>query len=280
MDKTLLSGLESMGLGNMSKLNLFDDAKEEKPEAKKPEPVKVDERTLILDKTCKCPVCDHEFKAKVVKTGKTKLITQDVDLRPVYSDVDSLKYGVCVCPICGYASMMKTFPNITSAQAKLIKEQISASFTGLGPDHDIYSYDDAITRHKLALVNTVVKRAKTSERAYMCLLLAWLLRGKRESLPDDTQNIAVVYKNLETEEKDFLAKARVGFEDAFSKENFPLCGLDECTSIYLIAALAAEVGDSDAALRWVSRLITSQSANDRIKERGRSLKEMIQNGVL
>lgn len=277
----LLSGLESLGLGNMANIDLYGDGKEEAKKEEAPKgPAPVNEEDLILDKTCKCPLCDHEFKTKMVKTGKAKLLSQDLDLRPRYSDIDSLKYGVIVCPICGYASMAKTFPLLTSPQGKLIKEQISVSFTGLGPEHPIYTYDDAIMRHKLALVSTVVKRGKTSERAYVCLLLAWLTRGKRETLPADAPNREATERQLKLEELDFLGKARDGFMDAFSKESFPLCGLDECTSIYMISALLAETGMHEEALRWTSRLITSQSANDRIKERARNLKEMINDGTL
>lgn len=282
MDNNMLSGLESMGLGKMSGLDLFGDEKEEKKKegAAASAAPEIKEEDLILDKSFKCPLCDHEFKTKMVKTGKAKLLSQDLDLRPRYSDIDSLKYGVVVCPVCGYASMLKTFPSLMSAQAKLIKEQISSSFTGLGQVGPIYTYDDAIMRHKLALVNTVVKRAKTSERAYMCLLLAWLLRGKRETLPADTPNYEETATALKKEEVDFLAKAKAGFEDAFSKESFPMCGLDENTIIYLVSALCAEIGATDEALRWASRLITSQSANDRIKDRARNIKEMIVNGEI
>ena len=272
----LFSGLESMGLGGMKNLNLFDEPKKnEEQEKKKAEPVQFDERTLILDKTFKCPVCDREFKNKVVKAGKTKLVTQDIDLRPQYADIDALKYGVVACPICGYASMARTYAGLTQAQCKLIKEQIATSFTGYGKEPELYSYDDAIARHKLALLNTVVKRAKTSERAYMCLLIAWLLRGKRNSLPENTPNRDAALVSLKAEETDFLSKARDGLKEAFQKEAFPLCGLDENTSIYMVAALCYETGMHEESLRWASRLITSTSANDRIKERARNLKTLI-----
>lgn len=281
MDNNILSGLESLGLGKMSGIDLFGEEKEEKkqdgPKVVTPE---MKEADLILDKTFKCPVCDHEFKTKIVKTGKSKLLSQDLDLRPRYSDIDVLKYGVIVCPVCGYAAMTKNFPVIMSAQAKLIKEQISASFTGLSPAGAIYSYDDAIMRHKLALVNAVVKRGKNSERAYTCLLLAWLLRGKRETLSPDIPDYENTAMELKREEIDFLAKAKAGFEDAFEKENFPMCGLDENTTIYLIAALCAETGATDEALRWASRLIAAPGANDRIKERARNIKDMIVNGEI
>ena len=282
MDNKLLAGLESMGLGKMADLDLYGDTKEEKkPEAQKNEPVQINEADFLLAKTMKCPVCDTEFKCKTIKTAKMpKLIARDPDLRCIYADVDVYKYGVASCPICGYASMMKTFGPMPSGQVKLIREQISANFTGLGEEPEIYSYDDAIARYKLALVNTVVKRAKVSERAYVCLHIAWLLRGKRQNLPADTPNKAVEEQNLLAEENDCLAKARDGLMDAFSKESFPMCGMDESTTTYLIAALCGKTGQKEEALRWASKILANTTTNNRIKDLARNLKELIVNGEI
>lgn len=278
----LFSGLESMGLGKMKDLDIFDDGKKEekKVEAKAAGPVKVDESTLILEKTVKCPVCDIEFKEKFVKTGKARLVSQDIDLRPKYADIDAHKYDVIACPVCGYAALARYFATIGSPQAKLVKEKISMSFTGFGEEKTIYSYDDAIGRLRLALVNAVVKRSKVSERAYICLLIGWMLRGKAETLPEETPDREKVLKALKEEEMGFLNKACEGLMDSFSKESFPLVGLDEPSATYLIAALCAETGKQEEALRWVSRLIVSKSANDRIKERARNLKEMVTAGEI
>ena len=283
MDNKLLAGLESMGLGKMADLDLYGDTKEAEKKAadQKNEPVQVNETDFLLAKTMKCPVCDTEFKCKTIKAAKMpKLISRDPDLRCIYSDLDVYKYGVVSCPICGYASMLKTFGPMPSAQIKLIKEQISANFTGLGEEPEIYSYDDAIARYKLALVNTVVKRARVSERAYVCLHIAWLLRGKRQNLPADTPNKATEEQALLAEENDCLAKARDGFMDAFSKESFPMCGMDESTTTYLIAALCGKTGQREEALRWASKILANTTTNNRIKELARNLKELIVNGEL
>lgn len=270
----LLSGLESMGLGNLKGMSLFG---EEKKEEAKTEEVKKgpSEADFIFDKTYECPVCDQEFKAKTIRTGKVKLTTTDVDLRPIYQEVDCLKYDAVACPICGYASIAKFFNTITGAQAKLVRENISNSFKGLGPDPEVYSYDDAIARHKLALVNTMVKRARSSEKAYTCLKTAWLLRGKAENLPDDTPNFEEVTAALHKEEVELLGNAYTGFMDAFSKEGFPICGMDEITLTYLLAELARRVGKNEESLRWVSRVLISKNASERIKSRAREIKELI-----
>ena len=284
MDNNLFAGLESMGLGKMSNLDLFGDSKEEekkKAEAAKAVVQEVNEADFLLAKSFTCPVCDNEFKGKTIKAAKMpKLISRDPDLRCIYSDIDVYKYGVITCPICGYASMTKTFGPMSSGQVKLIREQISASFTGLGAEPEIYSYDDAIARYKLALVNSVVKRAKVSERAYICLHLAWLVRGKRETLPADAPNRDATLQALVAEEKDFLSKARDGFLDAYSKESFPMCGMDESTTTYLVAALCGKTGQREEALRWASKILQNTMANNRIKDLARNLKELITAGEI
>jgi len=280
----MLSGLESLGLGGMGKIDIFEDpAKEAQAEAAKKAALAedaakkalLDEKACILEKTCKCRICDFQFKTKTVKTGKAKMVSQDIDLRPRYREIDSVKYGVIACPVCGYAALSKNFDILTSGQASLVREKISALFTGLPESGETYSYDDAIQRHKLALVNAVVKRGKTSERAYLCLLLAWLIRTKREEVESkgDAES-AKQAEQLKAEEKDFLVKALEGFNEAYTKENFPLYVLDEQTSTYLIAALNLEVGNKEEAMRWAGKIIFNQNAPDRIKEKARNIKEM------
>lgn len=272
----IFSGLESLGFGNLSGIELFENKEKEKEKAKKAaEPVEVKEADLIFDKTFMCPVCDKEFKSKFVRTGKVKLIGQDSDLRPRYQHVDSLKYDAVVCPNCGYAALNRFFNFMTSAQARLIRDNISASFRGLNESPDALTYDEAITKHKLALVNAVVKRAKASEKAYTCLKLAWLLRGKAETLPENTPDIDAVKKELAAQEKEFLANAYEGFNEAFSKEPFPMCGMDETTLTYLVADLARQTGKYDEALRMIARVLTSREVNERIKSKAREMKDQI-----
>ena len=81
----LFSGLEELGLSNLSNINVYDDKdkKDAKESQEKPQ-VTVSEEEFIFDKTYICPVCDSEFKSKSVKTGKIKLLSLDSDLRPRY----------------------------------------------------------------------------------------------------------------------------------------------------------------------------------------------------
>lgn len=278
--ENLFSGLEAFGLNNLSDMKIYDK-KEEKEENKPDKVVKneFNEEENIFDKTYTCPVCDHEFKSKMVKAGKVKLQSLDTDLRPRYHFMDPLKYDAVVCPFCGFAALSRFFKYVSSAQATLIKNNISMNFRGLKENDNIYTYDDAITRHKLALVNSIVKKAKTSERAYTCLKLAWLLRGKAESLPEDTKDYKNVINELKKEELDFMSKAYDGFVEAFSTEAFPMCGMDENTNTILVADLARRIGKNDEAGRWISKVLISRDANERIKSKAREIKDLIKKEV-
>lgn len=272
----LFSGLENFGLGELQGLDVYNTGNNDKKDgAKESEKPKITEEDFIFDKTYTCPVCDSEFKSKSIKTGKVKLLGADSDLRPKYQLVDSLKYDAIVCPSCGYSALNRFFNYMTAPQAKLIKEQITVNFRGIENEGEIYTYDEAIARHKLVLVNTIVKKAKNSERAYTCLKLAWLLRGKAETLPADTDNYDQEIAKLKSEEDEFIYNAYEGFTTAFSKEMFPMCGMDENTVTYLVADLARRCGKFDEAGRWISRVLIARDANERIKSKARDLKELI-----
>lgn len=272
---SLFSGLDQFGLGKLEKIDVFEEEnKKTDAEGKKVEN-KILEEDLLFDKSFTCPVCDEEFHSKMVRTGKVKLLSADTDLRPKYQLVDSLKYDALVCPKCGYAALSRFFKFMMPSQAKLIRENISKNFSGLKQTGNTYTYDDAIARHQLALVNTVVKKAKASEKAYTCLKMAWLCRGKAESLPKETADYDKQIKELAAQEKELLSNAYDGFMAAFAKESFPMCGMDEITVTYLIAELARRIGKYEESSRWVSRVLTSREANERIKNKAREIKEMI-----
>lgn len=277
----IFSGLEGMGLGGLSGVKIYDE--EKKPangsnSSGQPQQKVVAEEDYIFEKKMQCPVCDKEFHAKTVKTGKPRLIGSDSDFRPKYSGIDSIKYDAIVCPHCGYAALSRFFGYMTSVQARLIKENVSAKFKKLPETGATYTYDEAINRHKLALLNAVVKKAKASERAYTCLKIAWLYRGKKESLMSDPKNGAEV-KVCEQNENEMLKNAYEGFLIAHQKEDFPICGMDDSTFEYLLADLAVKNEKYDIAVRLTSGIIVSRTANAKIKEKARTLRDTIKNKV-
>ena len=275
----ILSGLKNLGLNKMDGMKIYED--EDKKEKTVAEPVivkkapTVNEKDLIYDKALTCPVCDNKFTSKVMKTGKCRLLSMDLDLRMRYEGIDSVKYDVQVCPECGYAAIASYFPTILSSQAKLIKENISSQVKMHISNGETYSYEEAIERYQLALACAIVKHAKDSEKAYICLRFAWLLRGYAEDLKEKGELSPEKEAELKSQEQECIQNAYDGFVNARQRENLPICGMDSITLDYLIAALAYETNRDDVAAKMLAGILVSNTASSRIKDKARDLKNLI-----
>ena len=277
----LLSGLSNLGLGKLEGADIFEE--EKKPEVKAEaatvkEEAPFDENDVLFDKSAECPVCSKKFSYRAVRTGKARSVGQDMDLRPKFDKFDPLKYDVVVCPYCGYACLTRYFTALPAAMVKLIKEGFAGKVHGVA-NNPVLSYDDAIQRYQLALAAAIVKRAKDSEKAYICLRMAWVIRGKRENLPVDTPDYDEISKELVKDENEALKTAFEGFINARQKESFPIAGMDEITIDYLLAVLATKFGKYDAAQKLISGILLNKSANNRIKDRARELKDQVLAGM-
>ena len=269
----ILSGLSKFGLGKLEDAELFE--KEEKKEVKKEEtvaPKVILETDYLFDKSYECPVCDEKFKTPTVRAGKARMIASDSDLRPKFDNIEPLKYDIVLCPRCGYAALTRYFPNITTPQAKLVKQGISKNFTPISSKKS-FTYDEAFSRYQLALGNAVVKKGKASEKDYLCLKMAWLLRSKAENLDPEADNYKEEYEQTLADEKELLQNALDGFIAARQSENFPMCGMDEMTLDYIIAVTAMKFEQYETAAKLISAVLASPVANKRMKDRCREIKE-------
>lgn len=272
----LLSGLSSLGLGDLENAKLYEEPKAAEQTEKEAVVVqKALEKDFIYDRTYECPVCARKIVAKTMKTGKAKLIGTDMDLRPQYEGIDAVKYDVILCFHCGHAALSRFFKPMPSVQVKLVKENISRNVKLKPQSGEIYTYEEAMERYQLALACAIVKQAKASEKAYICLKTAWLLRGQQEELNHQGEEVQAQVEELETQEKEFLKNAMEGFISARQSENFPICGMDEVTLDYLIAVLAIRFEQYETASKLVASILVSPSANSRMKEKARELKDMI-----
>ena len=274
----IFGGLKNLGLGNMEGMDLYEEPKKEQ-EKQKPAAAaapKIQEKDLIYDRSFVCPVCDSPFTAKIMKSNKARLLGTDQDLRARYDGIDAVKYDVVMCPVCAYAAIIRFFPSVTSSQAKLIREKISQNVVLTKYDEEIYSYEQAMERYKLALVNAVVKRAKAGEKAYICLKSAWVLRGYRESLQESGDYDRNFTDQLERQEEEVLENAYKGFSEARQSEMLPICGMNGITVDYLVAVLAMRFKDYNVAIKLLSVVITSSGTSPRIKDRARDMKDQIQ----
>lgn len=273
----ILAGLARFGLGKLENMEVYEAPKKtEAGEAvAKPKTQTVQEQDFLFDKSCTCPICDKEFKARTVKVGKAKLSGSDLDLRPRYEQIDMLKYDVIMCPFCGYAALSRFFKFVTAPQARNIKKMISETFQPQKETKEVYTYDEALERYKLTLANAIVKQARSSEKAYICLKTAWLLRGKAEHLDNTQPDYEEQKKACQEEEDEFLKSALEGFLAARQTESFPMCGMDEPTVDYLIAVTAMRFEQYDLTSRLITGILTSTGANPRMKDKARDVKEML-----
>lgn len=273
----LLSGLGKFGLGSLSDLKLYDNHEEAKDEEVKSEPAEpvYNEEEFLFDKTYTCPVCDHKYTERTLRTGKVRLVGIDVDLRPRHEQMDVGKYDVISCPRCGYTVLSRFFAPLTPTATKLVKENIAASFVSRTERPAVYSYEIAFERYQLCLANAIVKRAKDSEKAYICLKTGWLLRGMAEHLDKTAEDYQERLKEIGKQEQEYLRYAYDGFIKARSQESYPMCGMDETTLDYLLAALAIGFEEFDTAARMIGGILASSVANSRMKDKARDLRELL-----
>ncbi len=271
----ILSGLGGLGLGNLEGMDIFESEEKEAKKKAASEPVKIEEKDLIYDRAFTCPVCEKEFTAKIMKSGKAKLLGSDSDLRARYEGIDAVKYDVEMCPNCGYSALGRYFVKLSPAQVKLIKEKVCSSVNISAYKGETYTYEHAMERYKLALVCAVVRRAKASEKAYICLKSAWLMRGYQENLMETGADNPPLLESLAKQEDEYLMNAYKGFVEARQSEGFPMCGMDEITIDYLIAVLSVRFKKFDVASRMIASILASPSANARMKDKARDLKEEV-----
>ena len=280
----ILSGLGDLGLGKLEGMSVLGDAKGSGREApaqiaeNAAEDMRAKEAACLFDKEYTCPVCDIKFKSKTVRTGKVRKIGADEDLRPLFTPIDATKYEPVVCPRCGYAAFPKTFAYVTDFQRGEIEKNISANYKPIKENGDVYDYETALKRFQMALANAIVMQKKTSDRAYICLKMAWIVRGYREELEKQTGDAAKARLDelvKSGSEKEYLQTAYDGFVKARESEHFPICDMDESAFDYLLAALSMELGYLDVAAKMIAGLLVSRSANSRIKDKARDMKERL-----
>lgn len=272
----LLSGLGSLGLANLEGINLYE--RPEKHADKKKEEhaaVELKEEDMLFDKTYTCPVCDQEFKSKTIRAGRIRMLGTDMDLRPRYENIDMMKYETIACPHCGYAALSRYFKYMTSMQLKMIRTNICDHYRPHPIEGDTYTHEQALERYKLTLACAIVKRAKASEKAYICLKTGWLMRGMAETLDKNESEYNERREAYARMEKEYLENALEGFITARQTEGFPMCGMDETTMDYLIAVLALECEQYDLSLKVLSGVIASREANARVKEKARDVREVL-----
>lgn len=273
----IFAGLEKFGLDGQNMGDLFTDntkMKNDTEKEKAPQVKELTEEDFLFTKNIRCTVCDQTFPARVVKASKARRLEPDKDLRPRFQYIDTLKYDILSCPHCGYTSMERYFTHLSAVQIKMIREGVCSQFKGKAePVPDTYDYDTALERYKLSLFNSIIKKGANSERAYTCLKMAWLCRGKAELLDESIPAEAEQIKKCHEEEMAYYEQAYEGMTKAVATETIPICGMDQDTLDLLLAQMAFKLGKYDVTSKLLGRLFSSKTANKNTMNRGADLRQ-------
>ena len=225
----------------------------------------------IFDKKMECPVCGKDFFTKQIRTGKVRFVGTDDILKPIYNNIDCTKYDVIMCPHCGYASGSRNYGHITPKQRQSVRDNIESKFKANIPESEIYSYDAAIRRCKMAMLTEMVTHGKLSESAYLCLRLSWLYEGEIDDLEQNADVDINKINKLKESEQEYIQSAYNGMKKALETEYPPICGMDEKTINYLMASLAVRCKNYDEAKQFATAIIGSRTAPSSLKEKTREL---------
>ena len=215
----------------------------------------------LYDKNIVCPICDHKFTTKKVKSKSIKVLKRDTDFRAEYENENPTFYGVDVCPNCGHARFESDFTDVTEAAKKTITDLISSKWKSKDFCGE-RSINDAAEAHKLALLNYNLTHYKLSTIAKTCLRLSWFYHGLENGL-----------------EEKFAVHARETYEKAYSKENLDDNPKEELTILYLIGELSRREGQYKKAMDWFTLGLKSpvlkdeKFLNDTLKEQMRVAKD-------
>ena len=218
--------------------------------------------SYLYPKTFNCPVCEKDFIDFVVRKSKLRTVKTDTDFMTVYKDIDPNHYEILFCSHCGYAQPHNYFDKITMRQQQMIREKITINYKPMEFPMPL-TQEHVMLRFKQAILCADAIDAKVSQKAFISLRLAWVLRRNGN-------------KDLEMR---FMREAYDGLKQAFMTERFPLGSMDEPTAKYIIADLGRRLGDFGEAMRWVGDLMTAKGIPGMIKDRAVNLKDLIREGV-
>jgi uncharacterized protein (DUF2225 family) len=198
----------------------------------------------LYNKNVTCPVCEKKIEVTKVKSRSCIVSSRDTDFCVYYKTVNPMFYDAWVCEFCGYAAQSERFEEISSKNVEKIIKEITPrwkkrDFTGV---RDIEKAKEAF---KLALYNVQTIDSRPSDYAKVCLRIAWLYRILKD----------------EREEK-FLKHALKFYYEIYEKEELPVGKMDKFTCMYMIAELNRRVGNYEEAIKWFSRLVSSQEARE------------------
>lgn len=268
----LFDTLKALGLANLEdeiarELEREEEEKKAKEEVPKEEITEID---YLYRKKYECPLCLSTIEQPTVKHAKLRIKGHDWDLRPVYKHIDYNKYDVIYCRKCGYAVVSRYYGGLARPHKEMLRNMLVPKHKPLAKVDMLIDYDNAIMRYTMAWANALCRRAKDSEKGYICLRMAWLYRGMQEEACESGKPDKDMLKLWKEKENGYLDEARKLFVAARQQEKPPIAGMDEVTFDFLLASLMRHFGEYNDAIQLLYSIITSKSATSTQKDKARN----------
>ncbi|KAF2959932.1 MULTISPECIES: DUF2225 domain-containing protein [unclassified Thermotoga] len=204
------------------------------------------------EKEFTCPFCGTKFKKKMVFFDSIKIKARDIDLKPVFEDVNPMFYEVVTCPNCYFSAFDKDFETITikgEETERKLKELLEEAQRKVELKN-MENHTEAIKRYALSgIVYSVLNQRKKVAISY--LKIAWLFRelGKAE------------------EEKRYLERALKEFESHYKYDYYEES--DEPMILFYLGVLNQILGKRKEAARWYELLLRKYDSKSLYAKVGR-----------
>lgn len=202
------------------------------------------EKTFVVKKTC--PICQKD--TRVIKTrSRLIVVKRDEDGCVHYDGFNPYFYTVWACEHCGFAADEKTFTTkMPDRHVKILRDDLLKNKFGVKFVEE-RTAEDAILALKLAISYMEQVEDKLFKQAKFTHQLAWIYREIGD----------------EDNERKFLEKAAQLYDAALAKENFPIDGLSDSATIYLISAIYWRLDEYEKCAAYLSRLMKDESLRNR-----------------
>lgn len=192
------------------------------------------------DKELVCPICNHSFTSKKLRTRAIRVEKIHNDFYTTYKDPKNnpTLYEVFVCDACGYAFTDQFKEPLIDE----IKDQFKKNITSQWESRSFggeRSYEEAIITHKLALISGRETEQPPVVMAGICLRLSWLYR----------------YLEMEEEVKKFEKHALEYYEASYLEGDFKDTSMSEIRLLFLLGELSRKQEEKEKAVRYFSEII-------------------------
>lgn len=216
------------------------------------------------DKELTCPMCEHTFTSKKLRSRSIRVEKIENDFYTVYKNPlhNPTLYEVFVCETCGYAFTDQFHHKVTENIKERFMKKVTASWVprSYGGER---TYEEAIVTYKLALISGKITEQKLIVMAGICLRLSWLYR----------------YLENEEEEKKFLKHAAKYYESSYIEGDFKGTSMTEIRLLFLLGELNRKLEKTDKAIIYFSEVIQHKDRHlepsivDRAREQWQLIRE-------